>query len=206
MPSPIGHALGGIAAGWNLAPRRDRTAMWTLAAAGVAADLDLLFHAHRGPSHSIGAAVIVGVLVWCVTTVWSGSAAAPRCRASLRWGMAASAGWLSHVLLDWFGEDTWPPIGIQALWPFSNGYYQSLVVIFPSVSRQYWLGWRFVYFNVKALAVELVVLLPIAWLIVKLSTYRSPGRSSARDGRPRPSAGAAGTGGTSDLQDRREVR
>jgi len=192
MPSPIGHALGGIAAGWSVAPRRDRAAVWTLAIIGMAADVDLLFHAHRGASHSIGAAVIVGMLVWSVTT--------------RRWAIAATAAWSSHVLLDWLGEDTWPPIGIQALWPFSDRYYQSPLVIFPSVSRQYWLGWRFVYFNVKALAVELLVLLPIAALAVWVSTYRSPGRSSARDARPRPSAGGVDTGGTSDPQDRREAR
>jgi membrane-bound metal-dependent hydrolase YbcI (DUF457 family) len=156
VPSPIGHALGGIAAGWTIAPRHDRVAAWTLAAIGVAADLDLLFHNHRGSSHSLGAAFIAGATVWVFVR-----------RDRLRWALSAAAAWASHVLLDWMGEDTWPPIGIPALWPFSRAYYQSPIVIFPSVSRQYWRHWDFVYFNVKALAVELVVLLPIALIVVR---------------------------------------
>jgi len=159
MPSPVGHALGGIASGWLAAPRHDRAAMWTLAAAGAAADLDLLVHAHRGASHSLGAALIVGLVFGIVTR-------------SPRGSVAVFLAYASHVLLDWVGEETWPPIGIQALWPFSRGYFQSPLVIFPSVSRQYWLGWRFVYFNVKALAVELIVLLPIALLVVRMKRTR----------------------------------
>jgi membrane-bound metal-dependent hydrolase YbcI (DUF457 family) len=227
MPSPIGHALGGIAAGWAAAPRRNRAAMWTLAAFGIAPDLDLLFHAHRGASHSIVAAGIAGAGVWLVSSAFAPAAlrrdrsalaraalrrdrfalarAALR-RDRLRWCVAAAAAWVSHVLLDWVGEDTWPPIGIQALWPFSQRYYQAPFVVFPSVSRQYWLGWRFVYFNVKALTVELIVLLPIAALVVWLSRGRTPGRSSARGGPPPPSGGATGMAGTSGRRGRRAGR
>ncbi|HEX9366798.1 MAG TPA: metal-dependent hydrolase [Vicinamibacterales bacterium] len=159
MPSPVGHALGGIAAGWIVSPRHDRTAVWTLAALGAAADLDLLIGAHRGPSHSLGASLIVAVIVWASTRSW-------------RWGAAAALAWASHVLLDWLGEDTWAPIGIPALWPFSRAYYQSPLVIFPSVSRQYWRHWELVYFNAKALAVELIVLLPLVAGVVRLASRR----------------------------------
>ena len=150
MPSPVGHALGGIAAGVPIIGR-SRAAMWWLAVIGTAADLDLLIGAHRGISHSIGAALAAGLIAWFITR-------------SARWGAAAAVAWGSHVLLDWLGADTWPPLGIPALWPFSSAYYQSPVSIFPSVSRQYWLGARFISFNVKALAVELVILLPLMWL------------------------------------------
>jgi hypothetical protein len=57
MPSPVGHALGGIAAGVRFTGA-SRRALWILAAVGAAADVDLLFGAHRGVSHSIGAAVV----------------------------------------------------------------------------------------------------------------------------------------------------
>lgn len=155
MPSPVGHALGGIAASVPIIGR-SRAAMWWLAAIGAAADLDLLIGAHRGISHSIGAALVAGLIAWLLTR-------------STRWGAAAAVAWGSHVLLDWLGADTWPPLGIPALWPFSSAYYQSPVSIFPSVSRQYWLGARFVAFNVKALAVELVILLPLMWLAVRVT-------------------------------------
>ena len=158
MPSPVGHALGGIAAGRPFIGR-SRRALWALAALGAAADLDLLVGAHRGVSHSIGAAIITGLVMFAVTR-------------SARWGLAAAAAWGSHVLLDWLGADSWPPIGIPALWPFSDAYYRSPVAIFPSVSRQYWLGWRFVSFNALALAVELLVLLPIAWAVTRAVTAR----------------------------------
>ena len=64
MPSPVGHALGGIVAGWRAVPdgarRADtlRTAL-IVGAFGVAPDLDLLVHDHRGPAHSLGAAILV---------------------------------------------------------------------------------------------------------------------------------------------------
>ena len=153
MPSPVGHALGGIAAGVRFTGA-SRRSLWILAATGAAADIDLLFGAHRGISHSLGAAVVAGLLAWAVGRSW-------------RWGAAAASTWGSHVLLDWLGADSWPPLGIPALWPFSHAYYRSPVTIFPSVSRQYWLGSRFIYFNALALAVELLILLPLAWVVVR---------------------------------------
>jgi membrane-bound metal-dependent hydrolase YbcI (DUF457 family) len=162
MPSPVGHALGGIAAGVPLTGR-SRTAVWVLAAIGVAADLDLLAGAHRGISHSLGAAVVTGLVTFALTR-------------SVRWAAAGAAAWGSHVLLDWLGADAWPPLGIPALWPFANTYYRAPVTIFPAVSRQYWLGARFVYFNALALAVELAILLPLAWIVLRVTRPVSTSR------------------------------
>ena len=156
MPSPVGHALGAVAASlwlWRRPPCPDQpaghhqvgpadatggpsrhgaaTGIWpapivALAVIGMLPDIDLLVHAHRGPAHSIGAALMVAVVAWGVTR-------------QPRWGAAAALAWTSHVVLDWLGEDTRPPIGIEALWPFSDGFFQAPFVIFPSVSRRYWL-------------------------------------------------------------------
>jgi len=158
MPSPVGHALAGIAAGVPFTGRSQRT-LWVLSAIGAAADLDLLVRAHRGISHSIGAAVLAGLVAWIVTRSW-------------RWGAGAASAWGSHVLLDWLGADSWPPLGIPALWPFTHAYYRSPIAIFPAVSRQYWLGTRFLYFNALALAVELLILLPLAWVVTRAVTPR----------------------------------
>jgi membrane-bound metal-dependent hydrolase YbcI (DUF457 family) len=152
MPSPVGHALGGIVAAWGVAPRRDLAAAVTLSLAAAAPDLDLLFHRHRGPSHSIGAAMIAGVLGWAMTR-------------RPRWGAAVALAWGSHVLLDWLGRDTSPPLGIMALWPFSHGYYQAGLAIFPAISRRYWLA-EFWIGNLKALGVELLLLAPLAAIVV----------------------------------------
>ncbi len=159
MPSPIGHGLGGIAAGWLVAPRHDRVAGWALAAIGAAVDLDLLANDHRGPAHSIGAAMIVGFVVWLITRRW-------------RWGAAAALAWTSHVLLDWLGEDSKPPIGIEALWPFSDGYYRASHTIFPGVARQFWRPWPFIKTNSYAAMFELILLLPIVFVILKLRSIR----------------------------------
>ena len=163
MPSPVGHALGGIAAGWRAIPhdarRRDAVpAAFALALLGVAPDLDLLIHRHRGPTHSLGAALIAGILV----LIWT---------RNVRWGIACAAAWASHVLLDWLGTDTRPPAGVMALWPMSDRYFESALHLFPAISRRYWLSefWRY---NLQALAVELCVLGPVTWLVLFRSRRR----------------------------------
>ncbi len=65
---------------------------------GAAPDLDLLFHDHRGPAHSLGAAILVALAMSLLTR-------------NLRWGLAAGLAWTSHVILDWLGNDSSPPIG-----------------------------------------------------------------------------------------------
>jgi membrane-bound metal-dependent hydrolase YbcI (DUF457 family) len=149
MPSPIGHALGGLAAGWRVAPERNLKSAALLGIAGAAADLDLLVGVHRGPTHSLGAAVLTFVVVVLATR-------------SVRWGSALSAAWTSHVLLDWLGTDTTPPIGEMALWPLTRAYYESPLHLFPAISRRYWVPEFWIY-NLKALAIELAILGPVAW-------------------------------------------
>ena len=152
MPSPIGHALGGIAAAWVVAPRRDWQAAVAIAAAAITPDLDLLVGDHRGISHSVGAACAAGLIAWALTR-------------RLRWGVAVAAAWASHVLLDWLSNDTRPPIGIMALWPLTAEYYKASIEIFPAVSRRYWTA-RFWIYNAKAAAVEIAVLGPLAAMAV----------------------------------------
>ena len=69
MPSPVGHALAGVAAGWMVQgtpPFRART-IWIREAAlfgslAVLPDADLLVGAHSGPTHGVGAAILVGLV------------------------------------------------------------------------------------------------------------------------------------------------
>jgi membrane-bound metal-dependent hydrolase YbcI (DUF457 family) len=159
MPSPVGHALGGIAAGWGLTPARNLRTVVVLAAAGGAADLDLLVGSHRGPTHSIGAVLVT----FAVVAVWTRSA---------WWGSALSAAWGSHVLLDWLGTDTTAPFGEMALWPLTRGYYESGLHLFPAISRRYWLP-EFWTFSLKALAIELVILGPLVWVVTRRKDHRN---------------------------------
>src|SRR5262245_21676554 len=78
MPSPVGHALGGVivglAAGWGQTPRlggqSPRSAMLRLgilAAAACAPDLDFLWGRHGAETHSVGAAVVAALATLALT-------------------------------------------------------------------------------------------------------------------------------------------
>ncbi len=203
MPSPLGHALAGAAIGWALGSGRRASfspspwPIWTTGAAfgllAVLPDLDLLWPgAHRGPSHSVGAACLVGAAALAATR-------------DIRLALVAACAFGSHALLDWLGTDSSPPIGLMALWPFSRDYYESGLHFFAAISRRYWLPgfWRQ---NIQAVAWELAVLLPIALAALWrawLSMGRTLGRSSARGARRPPSGGAGDTAGISDRRNPR---
>lgn len=161
MPSPVGHALAGIAAGWLIAPapRAEAPArVLLLGAVALAPDLDLLVGAHSGPSHGIGVALTAGV----IALIW---ARRQGVRAASLFGLAIAAAYASHPLLDWLGTDSSPPIGIMALWPFSRDYYESSLHVFMAISRRYWLP-EFWSHNLLAVGRELVLLLPVLALVV----------------------------------------
>src|SRR5437660_12574610 len=72
MPTPVGHAIAGLATGWfsdALVRTADRAAArLTIAcvAAAVVPDVDILFRVHRNYTHSVGAAMIAGAVAWLV--------------------------------------------------------------------------------------------------------------------------------------------
>ena len=118
VPSPIGHALGGVAAGWLVArPAAPRRALATqtaiFAAVAAAPDLDLLWHRHSAETHSLGAALLVGG----IAAVWAWPVASSRWRIFL----AVCAAYATHPLLDALHFDVSPPIGVMAFWPLAIG-------------------------------------------------------------------------------------
>jgi hypothetical protein len=88
--------------------------------------------------------------------------------------LAIAGAYASHVLLDWLGSDTSPPLGIMALWPFTSGYYQSSLNLFDAISRRYWLPDEFIVGNLKAALKEIVILGPFAWLPNWYTGKRAP--------------------------------
>jgi hypothetical protein len=54
---------------------------------------------------------------------------------------------------------------VRALWPFTRDYYKSSIEVFPAVSRRYWLAQFWIY-NLKALAVEVLILAPITAFVL----------------------------------------
>ena len=180
MPSPIGHALGGILVGhltgsgrlvstfsgerflegpgfaWtDRVPRGWRfwTSAGVCAALGILPDIDLAFGAHSMYTHSVGAVTLVmlTLAVTCRFRHW-------------RIVLALTGAYASHLLLDWLGHDTTAPFGIMALWPFTDGYYMSYLNWFPPVDRRYWQA-TFWDNNTRAVGRELLILLPPAALV-----------------------------------------
>ena len=137
MPSPIGHALAGIAVGTLIGrDTRARVALWSgqrsilvlFALLGIVPDIDLLASgSHRQATHSLLGMVFAGGAIACV---------APR-RPWL-WG-ASAASYGSHLLLDWLGGDPVAPSGLMVFWPWDQSYYQSTLTWFYPVCREYWL-------------------------------------------------------------------
>jgi hypothetical protein len=159
VPSPVGHALGGLIVGEVLAP----SALLICALAGVAPDLDFLWGRHNQETHSLFAAVVAGAAVF----LWKRDA---------RLAVAVTAAWASHVLFDWLGSDTTPPLGVMALWPFSSEYYFSNAFFFEAISRRYWLD-NFITHNLWAVTREILILGPPLALI---TLVRSRARRRSR--------------------------
>ena len=134
-------------------------------------DADLLMGLHSGPTHGLGAAAVVGL---AAMVLWRLSPAA---------ALAVAGAYASHTLLDWLGNDTSPPIGIMALWPFSRQYFQSDLRLFHAISRRYWLSEQFIWGNLRAVLREVLILGPIATGVLlargwSVSSRRNPSPSS----------------------------
>jgi hypothetical protein len=118
--------------------------------------------------------VIVGLGVWVC-----GAAARRRdATAVRRLALAVAVAYASHTLLDWLGRDTSPPFGIMALWPFDRGHYESGLHLFLPISRRYWLP-EFWVGNLRALARELLILLPIGAAVGLLRRRPAPPATDA---------------------------
>ena len=160
MPSPIGHALGGLIVGEVLAP----SALLICAVAGVLPDIDFAWGGHNRETHSLGAAVIAGLVV----LAW---------KRSPRLALAVAISWATHVFFDWLGSDDTPPLGVMALWPLNTNFYFADAFVFEAISRRYWLD-NFITHNAWAVIKEMLILGPLAvmaflWQVRR--RYRRPG-------------------------------
>ncbi|MBI3400093.1 MAG: metal-dependent hydrolase [Acidobacteria bacterium] len=193
MPSPIGHALAGVAAAWtaDLVPGRRAwraapaaSSLYERAGGGltlacaalaVAPDLDLLFGGHRTVTHSIGALIFVALFA----AAMAANAGLPIARVAL---MCAAA-YGSHLLLDWLGADARPPFGIQALWPFDRGWYISSLAVFRKTVRFLFPPDVVVRENAWTIAREIAILGPIVaalWRVRVKALARLAAQASRR--------------------------
>jgi len=178
MPSPIGHALAGLAAAWtaDLIPgdRAWRTAPATApfylragdgltllcAGLGAAPDLDLAFIAHRTVTHSIGAVFFVGL--------FAAALAANAKRPIARIALMCAAAYGSHLFLDWLGTDFYPPRGIQLMWPINSEWYISGIDVFRQTARLRVFTHGPMMTNIRAVLQEIAILGPTVvalWLV-----------------------------------------
>lgn len=175
MPSPVGHVIAGLTTAWvadrlsaRLKPGTPDAGRWLLLACVVAAaapDLDLLVSHHRTYSHSLGAAILVGLGTWMALRI---KATVKRQKANPVASPAAlsmAAAYFTHIVLDWLGKDTSVPPGMMALWPISSKFYLSGLDLFPEISRRYWRPSEFIVGNLRSLAWEVSILGPIALLV-----------------------------------------
>ena len=184
MPSPVGHALGGLIVALALGPNqkdidqhrtRERASLRPFRAVrdfrpyaalcivvACLPDVDFGWGRHNMETHSLGAAIAAGLVVWA----W---------KKDVRVAAAVTLAWASHVLFDWLGSDTTPPLGVMALWPVSADYYFSGAFFFEAISRRYWLD-NFIAHNLWAVARELMILGPVL-LVVTLIRSRARRRS-----------------------------
>ena len=79
----------------------------------------------------------------------------------------------ARLLLDFLNVDTNPPIGLMALWPFSDGYYKSPWSLFLDIGRT--LNWTTVRHDTLAMAWEVVVLCPVLVLAWRARARRPSG-------------------------------
>lgn len=143
MASPVGHALMGLAAGRGISRPGQRQLGWYAFAivAGNAADLDFLpgilidqpFAFHRGPTHSLAAALAFGLLVYL--------ACARRLRRPWRAAAIGGAAYATHLALDmphiplfwplWSEPPAiaWPSLPLSLPWAKDGGAMAAMDVL-----------------------------------------------------------------------------
>jgi inner membrane protein len=195
MPSPIGHALAGVAVAWSAEQlpgsaglKRPFALGVTLSCAAIAVlpDADLLYlPIHRTVTHSIGATILVTILAIAVTGKVTRLSTLRRAQvpgrgsthpgAHVAWGLVlmCAAAHSSHLLLDWLGADPSAPFGIQALWPFSHRWFISGLDLFPPTERRHVLSAASIAINLRAAGREIAIMGPI---VLALALWRRCGR------------------------------
>lgn len=165
MPTPVGHALAGLAI-WAVSerpkPLKDmlnaRSLGWAafcVVATNIPdADFILLTESglklsgkyHHGVTHSIGFAVGLGALVWAWAKIRKSQFVA-------RAAILTTCCYAIHIFMDMLNIDSYPVngIGLPALWPLSNTYY--ILPIFPGASR----GNILSLYNVVSVGLEVLI-------------------------------------------------
>jgi len=130
MPSPIPHAITGLAAAILLKKRGGgHSTLFYSVAVGLSLlpDLDLVPVYLAGATSAIWHRTFTHSIIFCLIVSWLLSLLAPL---SERFGrnrvfVLSATVLLFHLVLDYFCIDQNPPHGIMFLFPFSSGFYMA---------------------------------------------------------------------------------
>jgi|SRR5581483_178338 len=177
MPSPVGHALAGVAVVYaaDLVDGRRSSPRFVALCAGLAMlpDADLLVPGtHRTATHSVTAAALTFIVLMVVTGKVN--------------SIVGSLAYASHLLLDWLGADNFPPYGIQLFWPWSDRWFISNLDVFRQTARRYFLTPPIIRQNALAVAQEIAILAPIVALLWLVRVKTAPRFASEMAGRDHP--------------------
>lgn len=160
-PNGLGACLpaGASAKVGGLGPARNAFTLVVLAA--VLPDIDFAWGRHNMETHSLGAAILAGLVVLGYNRGRNPQLA-----------LAVTLAWATHVWFDWLGSDDTPPLGVMALWPLTSTFYFADAFVFEAISRRYWLD-NFFSHNAWAVIKEVLLLGPLAWALALYRRRRS---------------------------------
>jgi membrane-bound metal-dependent hydrolase YbcI (DUF457 family) len=165
MPTPVAHTLAGatIALLANRTVPLDRNLFVATVAAASLPDIDfgisylLGRNVHHHFTHGVGCAALFAAAALVV------SRALARSRPG-RDALILAVAYLSHLGLDLFSRDTAPPYGLQLLWPFTDAFYISPILLFDDVWRGT-LAKLFGMHNWLAVSREILIVGPLTALV-----------------------------------------
>ncbi len=136
MPTPVAHSLAGAAIALISSPKRplDRKLLAGSVVAACFADIDfgigflLGRNVHHYFTHSVGFTLLFGGTAYLLARAYA------RERPAFD-ALVLGVSYLSHVLLDTLSKDTAPPYGVQFLWPLSDRFFISPVLVFDDIWR-----------------------------------------------------------------------
>lgn len=187
MATPIGHALAGYAVYRSIfgAIRQERrTFLWLCLLMAIAPDLDFVPGIlvgqpalyHQGITHSLGFALMVSLGL----AVAYGRYSKQRGKMTAYWGGFFLA-YTSHLVIDFFGPDGRLPYGQPLFWPLNDSHYLSPVPIFwgvhhvvsTSATTGQWIIAILNPHNLRAIGIEVLVMLPVLLLVWYLRSLSS---------------------------------
>jgi membrane-bound metal-dependent hydrolase YbcI (DUF457 family) len=136
MPTPVAHSLAGAAIALLSSGKRplDLKVLTTSVLAACVADIDFgvgFFtgqNVHHYFTHSVGVALLFAGTVYLLARAYA------RDRPVFD-ALVLGVSYLSHILLDLLSKDTAPPYGLEILWPVSDRFYISPILVFDDIWR-----------------------------------------------------------------------